>query len=103
AALPTLANTAAALRLSPRTLQRRLRDSGTAHSELVDQVRRSLALKYVGDAGLSITEIGYILHFSDTTAFSRAFKRWTGVLPRRYRERVLFDQMSPQARARRAS
>ena len=90
-ALPSLASTAAAVHLPERTFQRRLAEYGASHSALVGEVRRDLALKYIGDAGLSIGEIGYLLHFSDSTAFHRAFRRWTGEAPTRYRRR-LFEQ-----------
>ena len=83
--LPTLAATATAVELPERTLQRRLATRGTSHSDLVDQVRRDLALRYILDAGRSVGEIAYLLHFSDSTAFHRAFKRWTGEGPAQYR------------------
>jgi AraC-like DNA-binding protein len=89
--LPSLASTAAAVRVPERTLQRRLAGHGVSLSTLVDEVRRGLALKYIGDAGLSIGEIGYLLRFSDATAFHRAFKRWTGEAPASYR-RGLFEE-----------
>jgi AraC-like DNA-binding protein len=88
-AVPTLSSTAAALRLHPRTLQRRLADHASTHAMVVDGVRRSLALKYIVDAGISVEEIAYLLHFSDGTAFYRAFKRWTGESPRQYRLHAL--------------
>jgi AraC-like DNA-binding protein len=71
--------------LSERTLQRRLAGTGVSYSRLVDGVRRDLALKHIGDAGLSISEIAYLLHFADSTAFYRAFKRWTSEAPAQYR------------------
>ena len=86
--LPTLLTTAASLRLTPRTLQRQLAHTGASHSALLDEVRRALAMKYIGDAALSVGEIGYLLHFSDATAFHRAFKRWTGEAPVHYRQRL---------------
>lgn len=92
--LPTIASTARALRLPPRTLQRRLAEEGGTHSSLVDDVRRELALQHIGDAHVSISEIGYMLHFSDETAFYRAFKRWTGESPRSYRARVWMGKAS---------
>jgi AraC-like DNA-binding protein len=87
-AMPTLASTAAAVHVPERTLQRRLAASGASHSALVDDVRRELALRYIGDAGLSIGEIGYLLHFSEPASFSRAFRRWTGEAPAEYRARL---------------
>jgi AraC-like DNA-binding protein len=86
--LPSLPSTAAAVRLPERTLQRRLAEKGASHSKLVDEVRRDLALKYLGDAGLSIGEIAYLLHFADSTALHRAFRRWTGEAPAQYRRRL---------------
>lgn len=86
---PTLAATAAAVRIPERTLQRRLADEGVSHSALVDDVRRNLALEYLGDASLSVTEIAYRLQFADPPTFYRAFKRWTGESPLSYRKRFL--------------
>ncbi len=86
--MPSLASTAAAVQLAERTLQRRLASAGVTHSKLVDDVRRGLALKYLGHAGLSMLDIAYLLHFSDATSFYRAFKRWTGEAPARYRRRL---------------
>ncbi len=85
--LPSLATTAAAVRIPERTLQRRLADEGVTHSALVDDVRRNLALHYLADASVSVTEIAYRLHFADPAAFYRAFKRWTGESPAAYRRR----------------
>ncbi len=87
--LPTLATTAAAVRIPERTLQRRLADEGVSHSALVDDVRRNLALEHLADASVSVTEIAYRLQFADPAAFYRAFKRWTGEGPAEYRKRFL--------------
>ncbi|HVY40887.1 MAG TPA: AraC family transcriptional regulator [Polyangia bacterium] len=87
-ALPTLPATAEALRVPERTLQRRLAAEGVRFSDLVDETRRALALNYLGNASLSVSDVGYLLHFSDPTAFHRAFRRWTGEAPRAYRRRV---------------
>ncbi len=86
--LPTISGTAAALDVPERTLQRRLAAAGASHSALVDHVRRGLALKHLADAGLSIGEVAFLLHFADSTAFDRAFKRWTGETPARHRSRL---------------
>jgi AraC-like DNA-binding protein len=86
--LPTLATTATAVHIPERTLQRRLAEEGVSHSALVDDVRRALAVKYLGSANVSVTEITYMLHFADPTVFSRAFKRWTGLSPAAYRKRL---------------
>jgi AraC-like DNA-binding protein len=86
--LPTLSSTARAVGIPERTLQRRLAVEGARHSGLLDDVRRELGLKHLGNAGISITEIAYLLHFTDPTAFHRAFKRWTGESPLQYRRRL---------------
>ncbi|MES1206759.1 MAG: AraC family transcriptional regulator [Pseudomonadota bacterium] len=85
---PTLSSTARAVGLTPRALQRQLAAAGFTYSGLVDEARRQLALKYLGNASLSVTDIGYLLHFSDAASFHRAFKRWTGEAPLEYRRRL---------------
>jgi AraC-like DNA-binding protein len=85
---PTLAGTAAAMGMPERTLQRRLAAAGVSHSTLVEAVRRELALRHLAHAHLSIAEIAFLLHFADSTAFDRAFKRWTGEPPAQYRRRL---------------
>jgi AraC-like DNA-binding protein len=76
---------ASALRMSARTLQRRLRAEGTSHAALLDEVRRELALRYVRDRGLSLSEVAFLLGFADQTTFHRAFVRWTGQAPGAFR------------------
>jgi AraC-like DNA-binding protein len=82
---PSLEATAARLGASRRTLQRRLQEHGTSHHDLVDGVRRDLALKLLADPKTSITEAAYLLGFSEPAAFFRAFKRWTGKTPAEHR------------------
>jgi len=94
--LPTLTTTAAALHRSPRTLQRQLALTGSSHTSLVDDVRRGLAMKYIGDASRSLGEIAFLLHFSDAGAFHRAFRRWTGGTPSDYRSKLV--QSKPASR-----
>lgn len=72
---------AKAVSLSARSLQRRLAEQRTSFSDLLAAVRRELAERYVLDHGLPVTEISYMLGFSDLSSFSRAFKRWTGRSP----------------------
>lgn len=68
------------LGLTARTLQRRLVDEGTTFQALREATRRDLAGRYL-DQDLSLTEIAYLLGFSEPSAFFRAFKRWTGQTP----------------------
>lgn len=79
------ADVADALHMSPRTLQRRLADDGTSFKFLLDEARRELALRFIGERHLSVKETSYLLGFSEPGNFSRAFRRWTGTTPSRYR------------------
>jgi len=74
------------LATSPRTLQRRLCEEGTSFDELRRDVRAGLAREYLANPGLSIGEVAYLLGFSEPSAFTRAFRRWTGQGPRAFRE-----------------
>lgn len=76
------------LRMSPRTLQRRLQAEGASHAALLDEVRRDLGLRYVGDASLSLSEVAFLLGFADQTTFHRAFVRWTRETPGAYRRKL---------------
>lgn len=78
-------NISSKLQLSSRSLHYQLSKHGLSFRELVEQVRRALALRYLESGDVSVTEISYLLAFSDTSSFTRAFKRWTGVAPSKYR------------------
>ena len=82
-----LEKVAARLGMSPRTLQRKLRASGTSHQELLDEMRRELALRYLREPEMAVCEVAYLLGFSESSAFHRAFKRWTGTTPNDFRRR----------------
>ncbi len=69
------------LYMSARTLHRRLSDARTSFSETLDAVRRELAAQYITDPTRSLSEISFLLGFSELSAFSRAFRRWTGQPP----------------------
>lgn len=77
----TLKQIAHRLHLSERSLQRRLDDEGTRFADLVDEVRRELALRYIADERLALGEVAYLLGFAEPSPFHRAFKRWTGTTP----------------------
>ena len=68
---------AARLKMSPRTLQRRLKDVGVTFKEVLDDVRRQLATSLFKEEHIGITDAAYLLGFSEPSAFQRAFKRWT--------------------------
>jgi AraC-like DNA-binding protein len=81
----TLTATARALAISSRSLQRALAAEGTNFRTVCDDVCSRLALFHLDERTLSITEIGLVLGFEDTSAFCRAFRRWTGTSPARFR------------------
>jgi AraC-like DNA-binding protein len=85
---PTEEGIAKAVSMSSRSLQRRLAEEGTSFTSLLAVVRRELAEQYVGDPSIPVTEISYMLGFSDVSSFSRAFKRWTGKSPAATRAQV---------------
>jgi AraC-like DNA-binding protein len=76
-----LSAAARALGMSVRTLQRRLREHDIVYARLVDEVRRRLSDKYLADASLSLGEIAYLLGYSESSAFNRAYRRWNGRTP----------------------
>ncbi len=84
--LPELKGIAALLEVHPQTLRRRLSAEGTTFKEIKNQVRRDTALHFLGKQGLSIEEIAHRAGFSESSAFIRAFKGWTGVTPYTYRK-----------------
>ena len=82
---PGVDHIAKRLHMSARTLHRRLKEEGTTHRQMVDDVRRSLALRYLSEEDLAIGEISFLLGFSHVNAFHKAFKRWTDQTPAQYR------------------
>ncbi|WP_280139303.1 helix-turn-helix transcriptional regulator [Methyloceanibacter marginalis] len=79
---------AAYLRMSTRTLQRRLRDWGFSFEEMVDDLRHAEAVRRLAIGQESMMEIAFVLGYSDQAHFTRAFRRWTGMAPRDYARRV---------------
>jgi AraC-like DNA-binding protein len=84
--MPELADVGNQLGIHPQTLRRRLSGEGTTFKEIKNQLRRDTALHYLGKQGLSIEEIAHRAGFSESSAFIRAFKGWTGVTPYTYRK-----------------
>jgi AraC-like DNA-binding protein len=82
-------NVAAQLSMSERTLQNRLVARGTSYSALLSETRRELAEQYMNQRLHSVSEVAFLLGFSEISSFSRAFRAWTGESPSGYRDRVL--------------
>ncbi len=75
---------AEALNVSQRSLQRKLKDEEATFKELVTEVRKSLALDYLGQSEITLNDTAYRLGFSDHSSFARAFRRWYGLSPTEY-------------------
>ena len=82
---PRLEMIARRLNTTPWSLRRRLQAEGVTFQQVLDQTRQELAESYVRDTALTLGEIAYVLGFGSVGAFQRAFRRWTGEAPGRYR------------------
>ena len=80
---------ASQLGLHPRTLQRRLSDEGVSLTGLLEETRQQLAERLLAENRLAIGEVAFLLGYAETSAFHRAFKRWTGRTPATQRARTL--------------
>lgn len=74
------------LNTTPRTLGRQLKKAGSSYQDILNDVRKELALQYLQSTNWSIDEIAYMLDYSDPSNFGRAFRRWTGIAPSQYRQ-----------------
>ncbi|ELR71162.1 transcriptional regulator, AraC family [Fulvivirga imtechensis AK7] len=82
--MPTLDEVASNFNTTPRTLQRKLKQEGKSFQEITNEIRKSLAIDYVVSDKYQIKEIAHLLGYNEVSAFSRAFKRWTGKAPIEY-------------------
>jgi AraC-like DNA-binding protein len=83
---PSRSQIARRLGMSERTLHRRLADDGESFQTLATQARREAAESLLGSQHHNLVDVAFLTGFSDQTAFTRAFKRWTGMTPASYRE-----------------
>ncbi|MER6969964.1 AraC family transcriptional regulator ligand-binding domain-containing protein [Nocardioides sp. NPDC000445] len=88
ATMPDLPQMAAEMLTTPRTLRRRLAAAGTTYREATAEVRVSLAKEWLESSAMTVGAIGERLGYSETAAFTRAFKGRTGVSPHAYRKRA---------------
>ena len=84
--VPEVKEVAEKFGMSHRTFQRRLSDEGTRYKELVAKVRQDTAIDLLSRKDSSISEIAYLVGFTETSTFHQAFKRWTGQSPGEYRK-----------------
>ena len=87
--VPRRAQAAQALGISERTLARRLHEQEQTFDKLLDDVRRELALQAVSDSERSLVDIAQSLGFAESSTFYRAFRRWTGLPPARWRRQKI--------------
>ncbi|MEQ1714994.1 MAG: AraC family transcriptional regulator [Hyphomicrobium sp.] len=87
----TLDEVAAAMEMSPRTLQTQLANAQTNFETVLHETRQNLAEIYLRDTDLPLTEIAFLLGFSELSAFTRAANRWFGVPPRLHRAELRRD------------
>ena len=73
------------LGMSSRTLSRKLAEEGTSFTEILDQLRAALAKHYLHDETLPVSEIAWLLGYREVSSLTHAFRRWTGITPRRFR------------------
>jgi AraC-like DNA-binding protein len=83
---PTSERMAERLHMSERTLRRRLSEHSTSMKEILDELRRELALTMLTEPRVTIEDVALRLGFSDATAFHRAFRRWTGRTPKAFQD-----------------
>ena len=76
---------ARSLGMSERTLARKLSDEGLNFTEILQQLRRDLAVRYLDDHKLHISKIAWLLGFNEVSSFTHTFKRWTGKTPSQMR------------------
>src|SRR5262245_32573880 len=82
---PALEAVAEAIKATPAAIQRELARDNFNYKDLVEETRRDLALVYMRQRELPFSEIAFLLGYSELSAFSRAFHRWTGISPRVFR------------------
>nr|WP_285903265.1 AraC family transcriptional regulator [Alkalimarinus sediminis] len=82
---PTQTVMASWFNMTSRTLHRRLIAEGTSYREILEEVKQALAITYLANSKMTIKEIAYFLGYEDDRNFSRAFKRWKGLSPSKYR------------------
>ncbi|QCR24454.1 AraC family transcriptional regulator [Pontibacter sp. SGAir0037] len=86
---PTITTVSRNLALSIRSLQAKLQEEGTSYQAQLDEVRKELAIRHLKSGMHTVSDVAYLLGFSEPSAFSHSFKKWTGLPPQLYRQQVL--------------
>tara|TARA_R110002073_G_scaffold13223_14_gene56671 strand:+ start:3530 stop:4627 length:1098 start_codon:yes stop_codon:yes gene_type:complete len=79
------------LAMSERSLTRQLGSEGTSYAELLASVQAERARNYLRNPGLTVSEVGYRLGYTEPATFTRAFTKWTGCSPLKWRKRYLAE------------
>jgi AraC-like DNA-binding protein len=82
---PDIERIARRLAMTPRTLQRRLRQEETSFAAVLEELRRDMAPSLLREGRMSVSEVAFLLGYEDPSSFQRAFRRWFGVSPRAFR------------------
>jgi AraC-like DNA-binding protein len=98
---PALEQVAQSLRVSTGAIQRELAHKGLAYKDLVEMTRRDLAFMYLRQRQLPLSEIAFLLGYSELSSFSRAVRRWSGTSPRALRTKICDGVSDPPASRRR--
>jgi len=77
------------LAVSPRTLQRRLASEGSSYQDVLEAWRKDAAQRHLSESNLAVSEVAFLLDYSEPAPFHRAFKRWFGVTPQAFRQAQL--------------
>lgn len=83
----SIADCASQLHMTPRTMMRKLKEEGTSFQQLKDYVRRDKAIMLLTQQKMAISEVAEQIGYSDSAVFTRAFRQWTGLSPRKYRDK----------------
>lgn len=80
------------LNLSTRSLQNKLKNEAASYQSLLDEVRKNLAVSFIKKPDTSINDLAFLLGYSDQSAFSHSFKKWTGISAIEYRKNLNFNR-----------
>ncbi len=83
---PTIDVVAGRFHMTPQTLRRRLKDESTSYRVIKENIRRDIAITKVLHGNTAIEDIAFLVGYSETRAFTRAFHQWTGLSPMKYRQ-----------------
>ena len=84
AEIPRLEEVAKDMGMSTRSLQEQLKNEATSFRLLLNEVRKEVAMKQLKNQNLNVSEVAFLIGFSDIAVFSRSFKKWTGLSPSQY-------------------